>query len=124
MLVGATLVVYAPVRHHDFVTYDDSVYVTENPTVQDGITPRGVAWAFTSGLTGNWHPLTWISHMLDCQLYGVRPAPHHLTNLAFHLANTLLLFWILAWTTAALYRSFVVAALFAVHPLHVESVAW
>ena len=100
------------------------MYVTENPHVLEGLTWPGVAWAFTSSAASNWHPVTWLSHMVDCQLYGLRPAGHHLTNVLLHSANTLLLFLILSRMTGAMWRSACVAALFAWHPLHVESVAW
>jgi protein O-mannosyl-transferase len=123
-LIAANLIVYAAVRHHDFVNYDDDDYVTTNAVVLHGLTWHGVSWAFTSGYAANWHPLTWLSHMLDIQLYGLDPGPHHLTNLLFHIANTLLLFGLLHRMTGALGRSAFVAGLFAVHPLHVESVAW
>jgi len=119
-----SLIVYAPVWHHDFVNYDDYQYVSENADVSGGLTWHGVWWAFTTGAAANWHPLTWLSHMLDVQLYGLSPGPHHLTNLLFHIANTLLLFGLLHRMTGALGRSAFVAGLFAVHPLHVESVAW
>ena len=118
-----TLAVFAPSLTHDFLGYDDQQYVTENVQVQAGLTGHSIVWAF--GLhAGNWHPLAWLSHMLDCQLYGVKPAGHHLTNVLLHVANTLLLFLILNRMTGALWRSALVAALFAWHPLHVESVAW
>src|SRR5208282_1193673 len=99
-------------------------YVSENADVSGGLTWHGVWWAFTTGAAANWHPLTWLSHMLDVQLYGAAPGPHHLTNLLFHIANTLLLFGLLHRMTGALGRSAFVAGLFALHPLHVESVAW
>ena len=123
-LIAANLIVYAQVWNHDFVNYDDPDYVTANPIVSDGLTRHGVSWAFTTVHSSNWHPLTWLSHMLDVQLYGLNPGPHHLTSLLFHMVNTLLLFWLLHRMTAALGRSAFVAGLFAVHPLHVESVAW
>jgi protein O-mannosyl-transferase len=119
-----TLGVYAPVRHFEFVNYDDPDYVTANSNVQSGITKPAVIWAFTTGHASNWHPLTWISHMLDFQLYGLNPAGHHVTNLLFHAANALLLFWVLLRLTGQTWPSAFVAALFAWHPLHVESVAW
>jgi tetratricopeptide (TPR) repeat protein len=118
------LFVYLPVRNFDFVNYDDPDYVTENLHVRSGLTANGVAWALTSRDAGNWHPLTWISHMLDCQFFGLNGGGHHLTSLALHLLNTLLLFWVLMRLTGALWRSASVALLFALHPLHVESVAW
>src|ERR1017187_4139886 len=119
-----TLAIFAPALTHDFLVYDDQVYVTENAHVQAGLTWQGVAWAFRSCAASNWHPVTWLSHMLDCQLYGLRPAGHHLTNVLLHTANTLLLFLVLSRMTGAMWRSTCVAALFAWHPLHVESVAW
>ncbi len=118
-----TLALYAPAIRHHFIAYDDQQYVTENGHVQAGLTARGVVWAFGKH-AGNWHPLTWLSHMLDCQLYGLKPAGHHLTNVLLHAANTVLLFWVLRLMTGAPWRSAVVAALFGWHPLHVESVAW
>ena len=123
-LVLATLIAFEPVRHNGFVDYDDHDYVTENPHVTDGINSKSVIWAFTSLHIANWHPLTWLSHMLDCQLFGPNPFWHHLTNLLFHIANTLLLFLILKKMTGAIWCSAFVAAAFALHPLHVESVAW
>lgn len=123
-LVIAILVVYGQVIHFEFVGYDDEVYVTDNRHVQTGLTLNGILWAFTTYHAGNWHPLTWLSHMLDCEIFGLNPAGHHLTNLLLHLGNTLLLFLVLEQMTGAMGRSAVVAALFALHPLHVESVAW
>ena len=119
-----TVAVYLPVIELNFVTFDDTYYLTANPKVQAGLTWEGVRWAFTRTHAANWHPVTWLSHMLDCQLYGLKPAGHHLTNLVFHTANTLLLFGLLKRLTGAFWRSALVAALFALHPLHVESVAW
>jgi tetratricopeptide (TPR) repeat protein len=124
VLIAATVIVYAPVRHFGFVLWDDQVFVTDNVHVVPGLTWQGVRWALTTGATANWHPLTWLSHMLDVQLYGMNPGPHHVTNLLLHVLNSLLLFGVLYYMTAAWGRSFCVAALFAVHPLHVESVAW
>jgi tetratricopeptide (TPR) repeat protein len=124
LLALAVLAVYLPVRGLGFLTFDDDYYVTGNPHVAAGLTTAGLRWAFTHIHSANWHPLTWLSHMLDCQLYGLRPAGHHLTNLLFHAANTVLLFLWLRSLTAAFWRSALVAALFALHPLHVESVAW
>jgi tetratricopeptide (TPR) repeat protein len=123
-LAVVTLAVFVPVVNYDFVNYDDPHYVTGNQTVQRGITWEGIVWAFQTGHTGNWHPVTWISHMLDCQFYGISAAGHHFTNLLFHIANTLLLFFLLTSGTRAMWRSMVAAALFALHPLHIESVAW
>jgi len=124
LLIAVTLAVFWQVGGHEFVNFDDDIYVTENRYVQAGLTGDGVIWAFTATLEANWHPLTWLSHMLDYQLYGLNPKGHHLTNLLFHLVNVLLLFLVLARMTGALWRSALVAALFSLHPLHVESVAW
>ena len=110
--------------HYEFTNYDDSDYVTRNAQVGRGLTWEGIAWAFTHFHAANWHPLTWLSHMLDAQLFGMNPGGHHLTNLILHSATTILLFLLLRQMTGALWRSAFVAALFAVHPLHVESVAW
>jgi Tfp pilus assembly protein PilF len=115
---------YRQVTHCAFINFDDTEYVTDNRHIQDGLTVKGITWAFTTGYASNWHPLTWISHMADVQLFGLQPGRHHLTNLLFHLANTLLLFLVLHRMTNTLWQSAFVAALFALHPLHVESVAW
>jgi tetratricopeptide (TPR) repeat protein len=123
-LALATAAVFWQVCTYDFINYDDPLYVYENPNIQAGITLKAIKWAFSTGHTGNWHPLTWLSHMLDWQLFGPNPAGHHLINLIFHIANTLLLFIVLKKMTRALWPSAFVAALFALHPLHVESVAW
>ncbi len=122
-LALVTLAMYLPVLYHGFVQYDDQQYVTDNPRVQAGLTWHGLVWAFGFH-AGNWHPLTWLSHMLDCQLYGAWAGGHHLTNVLLHVASTLLLFSVLNRMTNAVWRSAAVAALFAWHPLHVESVAW
>jgi len=124
LLALVTLAAYWQVRHFEFVNYDDPAYVTANPHVFRGLTGENIAWAFTSFQASNWHPLTWLSHMLDCQLFGPRPGGHHLTNLFLHTANTLLLFGLFRKMTGAIWRSALVAAFFAWHPLHVESVAW
>ena len=124
LLALATLLVYLPVRHCGFVNYDDGDYVTDNPVVQNGVTWAGVKWAFTTWHASNWHPLTWLSHMLDCELFGLNPGAHHLDNVLFHSVNVVLLFALLLRLTKALWPSAFVAALFAWHPLHVESVAW
>jgi len=123
-LILGIVVVYTKVQKYDFVGYDDELYVTQNHYVQKGISLEGIKWAFTTFHTANWHPLTWLSHMLDCELYGLNPSGHHWTNIELHIANTLLLFFILFTMTGALWQSAFVAALFALHPLHVESVAW
>ncbi len=124
LLVAATWAVYAPVLESDFVLFDDPQYVTENAPVLEGITADGLSWAFTTGHASNWHPITWLSHMLDVELFGVEPAGHHATNLVLHVLNAVLLFGLLRSMTKRLWSSAVVAALFALHPLHVESVAW
>jgi tetratricopeptide (TPR) repeat protein len=117
--------IYLLVLHNGFiVNYDDHAYVTGNRSVREGLTYSGAIWAFTTVHSYNWHPLTWLSHMLDVQLFGLNPWGHHLVNVLFHVANSLLLFGILRKLTAAPWRSLFVAAIFAVHPLHVESVAW
>jgi hypothetical protein len=119
-----TFTIFWQVGNHEFISFDDNDYVTENRYVQDGITLKGIVWAFSEPHAHNWHPLTWLSHMLDCQVFGLKPGRHHLVNLFFHVANTLLLFLILRRMTNALWQSAFVAGLFALHPLHVESVAW
>ena len=123
-LALGTIALYWPATHHDFVNYDDNLYVTANAHVQSGITPESVKWAFSTPVAANWHPLTVLSHMLDCQLFGLNPWGHHLTNVLFHSLNAALVFVLLLRLTNATWRSLLVAALFAVHPLHVESVAW
>jgi protein O-mannosyl-transferase len=123
-LAVGTFAVYAPVLWCDFVGYDDTVYVTENWRVLQGLTWEQVDWAFANLAAGFWHPLTWLSHMLDVQIYGLRAWGHHLTNLLLHAGSTVLLFMLLQRITGFLWRSALVAALFALHPLHVESVAW
>jgi tetratricopeptide (TPR) repeat protein len=124
VLIIVILAVFWQVRNHEFITFDDDQYVTNNPHVKSGLTLSGTIWALVAMHSNNWHPLTWLSHMLDCELYGLNPGGHHLTNLLIHIANTLLLFLVLKRMTGALWRSSFVAALFALHPLHVESVAW
>src|SRR5262245_54176989 len=107
-----------------FVTYDDDVYVTNNLRVQSGLTLENIGWAFTATEAANWHPLTWISHELDCQLFGLDAPAHHVTSALIHLSNVILLFLVLNLMTGALWRSALVAAIFAVHPINVESVTW
>jgi tetratricopeptide (TPR) repeat protein len=124
ILVVAIVSIFWQVRDHEFVSFDDNEYVAQNLPVRSGLSLSGVRWAFTAMHSNNWHPLTWLSHMLDCELYGLNPAGHHVTNVLFHMANSLLLFLVLHRMTGALWRSGFVAALFALHPLHVESVAW
>ncbi|MCC6821644.1 MAG: tetratricopeptide repeat protein [Verrucomicrobia subdivision 3 bacterium] len=124
LLSVMTAAVYWPVRQHAFIYYDDPQFITENEEVKAGLTTHGFRYAFTHPVVGNWHPVTTLSHMLDCQLYGVHPGRHHLTNVALHAANAVLLFLLLAQMTGALWRSAAVAAFFALHPLRVESVVW
>ncbi len=124
LLALSALAVYWPVQRFEFISLDDWQYVTGNPYVQAGLSWDGMLWALHSGYASNWHPLTWLSHMLDCQLFGLNAGWHHSTNLFFHIANTLLLFLVFNRLTGAFWRSAFVAALFALHPLHVESVAW
>ncbi len=118
------IILYSPVVHFSFINYDDPEYVVFNPHVNQGLTLNGIKWAFTSFHASNWHPITWLSHMLDCQLFGLDAGLHHFTNLLLHLVNTLFLFTILLKFTKRTWPAACVAALFAVHPLHVESVAW
>jgi protein O-mannosyl-transferase len=124
MLVFLVAAIYAQVGNHEFVSYDDVPYVTNNSHVKDGLTVKNMVWAFTDVYEANWHPITWISHMADVQLYDMHPRGHHLTNVAIHTVSTLLLLLLLLRLTGALWQSSFVAALFALHPLHVESVAW
>jgi protein O-mannosyl-transferase len=123
-LAAGTLAVFWGARQCQFVNYDDPAYITSNAELQHGLTARSVRWAFQTGAASNWHPLTWLSHLTDVQLYGMDPAGHHLTSVLLHAINGVLLFLILRRMTGAYGRSLVVAALFALHPLRVESVAW
>jgi protein O-mannosyl-transferase len=123
-LALVTLGLYGPVLGHPFINFDDDLYVTANPIVRGGWTWPGFAWAWTTGRGGNWHPLTWLSHISDCSLFGLQPAGHHATSALLHAANTVLLFLLLRRMTGAVWRAAAVAALFGWHPLHVESVAW
>lgn len=123
-LLVAILTVYSQVGSFAFNTYDDPVYVTENVMVQQGLSREGLAWAFGGVRGGAWMPLTWLSHMLDCQLFGLKAGGHHLVNVLYHIVNTILLFLILGRLTGEVWKSVMVAALFALHPLRVESVAW
>jgi len=123
-LLIVIVIPYRQVVHFDFVGYDDELYVTENLNVQNGISAKGIQWAFTAFHSANWHPITWLSHMLDYELFGLNPGGHHWTNVELHIANTVLLFIIFLKMTGMIWRSAFVAALFALHPLHVESVAW
>ncbi len=118
------LLVFWPTRHYEFINFDDPNYVSANSIIQAGLTRDSVRWAFTTVHASNWHPITWLSHMLDCQLFGLDAGAHHLVNVGFHATNALLLFVLLWQMTGTTGRSAVVAGLFGLHPLHVESVAW
>lgn len=124
LLSVGTLAVYVPVRDHEFLLYDDYGYIVRNFYLQPGVTWENIVWAFTSGYAANWHPLTWISHMVDYQLFGLNPAGHHLHNVLLHVLNSIVLFLVVWKMTGAEWPSAFVAAMFALHPLHVESVAW
>jgi len=123
-LAAIVWVVFGQTLRYEFVSFDDDLYVYDNPVVQKGLTWEGFRWALTYGSIGHWHPLTWLSHMLDCQLYGLQAGGHHLTNILLHTATVVLLFLVLRRMTGFLWRSAFVAAVFAIHPLRVESVAW
>jgi len=124
ILFAVVFWIFLPLLHNEFVNYDDPDYVTSNAAVQGGLTWGGVEWAFRSTQAANWHPVTWLSHMLDWQLYGGRPLGHHLTSVVLHAVNAVLLFLVLGRMTGSVWRSLFVAAVFALHPLRVESVAW
>ena len=124
LLILSIFVIYWQVFDFEFVNCDDDVYITRNPMVLQGLSLESVKWAFVTTHAEFWHPLTWLSHMLDIQIFGLNPSGHHFSSLLLHIINTLLLFWILRYSTRHLWRSFIVAALFALHPLHVESVEW
>jgi Flp pilus assembly protein TadD len=124
LLLVAVIAVFGQSAQFEFLNYDDGAYVSENTAVSRGISWKAVAWSFTSFDGANWHPVTWFSHILDCQLFGLRAGWHHAVNVLFHIANSILLYLLLVRMTAATWRSAMVAALFALHPLHVESVAW
>jgi protein O-mannosyl-transferase len=124
ILVAATLISYNPVTRNGFIDFDDGAYILSNQQVQQGLTRSTIKWSFTTFREGNWHPLTWLSHALDCELFHLNPVGHHYTNLLLHAANALLLFLLLKRATGAMWPSWLVAALFALHPVNVESVAW
>jgi hypothetical protein len=124
LLLLTTVVLYWPATGNDFVNYDDPDYVTANPQVQGGLTWEAIKCAFSTPTSCNWHPVTMISHALDCQLFGLKPWGHHLTSLLLHATNAVLVFLLLCQMTGAMWRSLWVAAFFAVHPMRVESVAW
>ena len=123
-LAVVTMAVYGQVISHQFINYDDDIYIHNNPIVMQGLTLKGIGWAFTTFHASNWHPLTWLSHMFDVQLFGLSAGKHLLMSALIHVANTLLLYFFLKRVTRARWQSAIVAALFALHPLHVESVAW
>jgi tetratricopeptide (TPR) repeat protein len=124
LLAAIVWLVFGQTVHHQFINLDDPPYVYKNPQVSRGLTGEGIVWAFTHSHSSNWHPLTWLSHMVDAQFYGLNAGGHHLTNVLLHAANAVLLFLVIRQMTGALWRSAFLAALFAIHPLRVESVAW
>jgi len=124
LLVVITYAAFQDVLENGFYNYDDDVFVTANNTVQQGITAGGLEWAFTTRKASIWHPLTWISHMMDCQLFGMNPRYHHATSLLLHIGSTILLFLCFCWMTSGVWESAFVAGVFALHPLHIESVSW
>jgi protein O-mannosyl-transferase len=124
VLVLAIFIAYGPVRKNGFVDFDDGAYIRKNYNVNEGITPQSIIWAFTKYYSGNWHPITWLSHMLDCDIYGLNPLGHHITNIVIHIANSVLLLLVLRKMTGSIWPSAFIAGVFALHPLHVESVAW
>ncbi len=124
LLALAIVAIFWPATRCEFISFDDHIYVTADPQVQQGLTWHGIKWAFLNDANANWHPLTMMSHMLDCQMYGLEPWGHHLTSVLFHAANTALVFLLLQYLTDMYWRSLLVAAFFGLHPLHVESVAW
>ena len=123
-LIVATFCIYSQIQDHAFINFDDDLYITNNLNVQAGLTSESVKWAFTTSHPPYWHPVTWLSHILDYQLYGLTPKGHYLTNLFFHIANSLLVFLVLFRMTGAIWQSAFVATMFAFHPLNVESVSW
>ena len=124
LLIIATSAVYSSVTRDPFVDFDDQYYVVNNAVIHGGLSWKVFVWSFNAGYAQNWHPLTWLSHALDCQLYGLHSSGHHLTNLVLHVLNVVILFLLLLRVTDSIGRSFLVAALFALHPLNVETVAW
>ncbi len=123
-LVVLIIGVYYPVLFFDFVNYDTPMYVYENAHVKKGLTFSNIIWAFSTTTLSNWHPLTWLSHILDVELFGLNPAAHHSVNVLFHILNSLFLYWIIKKLSGSLLISWFISSLFALHPLHVESVAW
>jgi len=123
-LVVLVVAIYAPVRNHEFVTFDDYDFIVHNPQVTAGLTAEGIRWAFAHAYDAAGGPLTWLSHMVDAELFGMAPGPHHLQSVVLHALNSVLLLLVLWQMTGSTWRSAFVAALFAAHPMHVESVAW
>ena len=124
LLVAVTWLLYLPTAQHEFIWYDDGMYLLDNGHVNGGLRWPDVGWAFREAHAGNWHPLTWISHALDCELFGLRPGPHHLVAAGLHAINGALCFWVLRSASGMRWASALCAALFALHPLRVQSVAW
>jgi hypothetical protein len=124
LLTAIVLALYWPVTGYDFIAMDDNLYVVENPDIQKGLSPQGISWAMTTLYTTNWHPLTWLSLMADYELYGLNAAGYHISNLLLHILNTILLFLVLRRMTGETWKCLTLAALFGVHPLNIESVAW
>jgi tetratricopeptide (TPR) repeat protein len=124
LLVAATLAFYNPIVHNGFIEFDDSAYIVKNPQVQSGLTWNTIKWSFTTFHVANWHPMTWLSHAADCQMFGLNPVGHHYINLLLHAADAVLLFLLLWRATGLTWPSLIVSALFALHPINVESVAW
>ena len=124
LIIVSILLVYAQVGSHEFINFDDQLYVTDNPIVKAGVTWNGIKWAFSFSDRTYWHPLTWLSHMVDCELFGLNPGKHHLMNVFLHIINSILLFLVFMMMTGTLWRSAFVAFLFALHPINVDSVAW
>ncbi|MBA4369483.1 MAG: hypothetical protein C0403_17795, partial [Desulfobacterium sp.] len=124
ILLVLILFVYTQTRTHDFINYDDETYITSNSHVTKGLNAQNMIWAFTASWASNWHPLTWISHMMDIEIHGVNPGAHHFTSMLFHILNSFLVFFLFRKMTGELWKSCFLAVVFAIHPLHVESVAW
>ena len=124
LLLAITWLLYLPIGQHEFIWYDDGMYLLDNSHVNGGLGWADVGWAFSEAHAGNWHPLTWLSHALDCELFGLRPGPHHLVSAGLHAINAALCFLLLRSASGMRWASALCAALFALHPLRVQSVAW
>lgn len=124
ILIFLTIIAFFSIKNNDFINLDDNIYITENEYIKDGLTLKNIKWAFTNTNTGHWHPLTWISHLIDIELFGLNPTGHHVVNLIFHIINSLLCFYVFNKATGKLLQSGFLGGLFAIHPLRVESVAW